>query len=104
MRFFSGREAPNLRICQNFTIIFAAAKKKDTANFKVTLTIKTFRAMKSKLINLPEIPSAAEMKENGVSLDKPAIQLLQKVEECTLYIIEQEKRIEELENLINNQK
>lgn len=69
MRFFSGREAPNLRICQNFTIIFAAAKKKDTANFKVTLTIKTFRAMKSKLINLPEIPSAAEMKENGVSLD-----------------------------------
>lgn len=60
--------------------------------------------MKSKLINLPEIPSAEEIKENGVSLDKLAIQLLQKVEECTLYIIEQEKRIEELENQINSKK
>ena len=34
--------------------------------------------------HLPEIPSAVDMKENGVSLDKLTIQLLQKVEECTL--------------------
>jgi len=55
--------------------------------------------------HLPEIPSATDMQENGVSLDKLTVQLLQKVEELTLYIIEQDKRIQELENQqINNQK
>ena len=50
--------------------------------------------------HLPEIPSAVDMKENGVSLDKLTIQLLQKVEEFTLYIIEQEKRIKEQDERI----
>jgi len=48
--------------------------------------------------HLPEIPSAADMKENGVSLDKLVIQLLQKVEELTLYTIQLEEKINELEN------
>ncbi len=48
--------------------------------------------------HLPEIQSSAEMQESGVSLDKLTVQLLQKVEELTLYIIEQDKRIQELEN------
>ena len=47
--------------------------------------------------HLPEIPSAKEMEINGVSINELAIQLLQKVEELTLYTIEQEKRIKELE-------
>ena len=38
------------------------------------------------------------MQENGVSLDKLVIQLLQKVEELTIYTIQQEERIKELEN------
>lgn len=46
----------------------------------------------------PEIPSATEMQEEGVSLDKLVIQLLQKVEELTIYTIQQEERIKELEN------
>lgn len=48
--------------------------------------------------HLPEIPSAAEMQEKGVSLDKMAVQLLQKVEELTLYIIQLEQRIQEMDN------
>ena len=48
--------------------------------------------------HLPEIPSATEMQEEGVSLDKLVIQLLQKVEELTIYTIQQEERIKELEN------
>ena len=48
--------------------------------------------------HLPEIPSAEQMQENGVSLDKLVIQLLQKVEELTIYTIQQEERIKELEN------
>lgn len=47
--------------------------------------------------HLPEIPSASEMKENGVNMNELQIQLLQKIEELTLYIIQQDKRISELE-------
>lgn len=48
--------------------------------------------------HLPEIPTAKEMLEDGVSLDKLVIQLLQKVEELTLYTIQLEEKINELEN------
>ena len=48
--------------------------------------------------HLPEIPSAAEMQEKGVNMNELQMQLLQKVEELTLYIIQQEQRIQELEN------
>lgn len=51
--------------------------------------------------HLPEIPSAEEMQENGVNMNALQIQLLQKVEELTLYIIHQEKRIQELESIIS---
>ena len=47
--------------------------------------------------HLPEIQSAEQMQQEGVSLDKLAIQLLQKLEEQTLYIIQLEERISELE-------
>ena len=51
--------------------------------------------------HLPEIPSATEMEQNGVNLNELTIQLLQKVEELTLYTIQQEKRIKELEEQLN---
>ncbi len=44
--------------------------------------------------HLPEIPSAAEMEEAGVNLAEMNKLLLMKVEELTLYSIEQEKKIE----------
>ncbi len=44
------------------------------------------------------IPSAKEFKENGYSVGQLDNLLLKKVEELTLYIIEQNKRIEALEN------
>ena len=47
--------------------------------------------------HLPEIQSAMDMQQNGVNISELQIQLLQKVEELTLYIIQQEKRIKELE-------
>lgn len=47
--------------------------------------------------HLPNIPSAQEMQENGLQLGEMNNLLLQKVEELTLYIIEQNKRIEALE-------
>jgi hypothetical protein len=51
--------------------------------------------------HLPEIPSASEIEKNdGVNLGEMQVKLLQKIEELTLYIIQQEKRINELEEKV----
>lgn len=50
--------------------------------------------------HLPEIPSAKEMETNGVELGEMNIKLLQKVEELTLYLIEQNRKIELLKKEI----
>jgi len=42
--------------------------------------------------HLPDIPSEKEMIENGLNINDMQIKLLQKVEELTLYVIEQEKK------------
>jgi hypothetical protein len=52
--------------------------------------------------HLPNVPSAKEIKENGLLLGEMSNVLLQKIEELTLYVIEQNKRIEKLE--IENKK
>ena len=46
--------------------------------------------------HLPEIPSTSEVHENGLDLAEMDAKLLQKVEELTLYIIQQQKEINEL--------
>lgn len=50
---------------------------------------------------LPEIPSEAEVKENGVNLGEMQVKLLQKIEELTLYIIEQDKKITQQQKQID---
>ncbi|MDR2040623.1 MAG: hypothetical protein LBQ60_22130 [Bacteroidales bacterium] len=45
--------------------------------------------------HLPDIAPADSMVRNGVSMGEMQIKLLQKIEELTLYIIEQEKRLNE---------
>ena len=47
--------------------------------------------------HLPDIPSAAEMERDGIGLSEMNKLLLQKIEELTLYIINQEGRIKDLE-------
>lgn len=46
--------------------------------------------------HLPQMPSAAEVSKNGLNMGEMQNKLLQKVEELTLYIIEQQKQIEAL--------
>ena len=48
--------------------------------------------------HLPEIASAEVMKKEGLNLSEMNIKLLQKVEEMTLYMIEQNKQIIDLKN------
>lgn len=49
---------------------------------------------------LPGIPSESEVSEKGVDLAEMNAKLLQKVEELTLYIIQQQKEIDTLKTLI----
>ena len=51
--------------------------------------------------HLPEIKSAQEMQENGVGINELQTKLLQKIEELTLYILQQEERIKALEAELN---
>jgi hypothetical protein len=48
--------------------------------------------------HLPGIPSAAEVAEHGVSMGDMQAKLLSKVEELTLHLIAQEKRLDQLED------
>ena len=46
--------------------------------------------------HLPDVPSATEVEEEGLSLGEMNKVLLQKVEELTLHVIELQKQIDEL--------
>lgn len=46
--------------------------------------------------HLPDIPSAKEMEKNGILLKEMNLLLLQKIEELTLYTIQQQKEIDDL--------
>ncbi|NVO09213.1 MAG: hypothetical protein HXX16_04550 [Bacteroidales bacterium] len=45
--------------------------------------------------HLPEIPTESEVKQNGIGLGEMNAKLLQKIEELTLYMIEQQKQTSE---------
>ena len=49
---------------------------------------------------LPDIPSTAEVTKNGIDLAETQALLLQKIEELTLYVIEQNKKIGKLERKV----
>ena len=53
---------------------------------------------------LPEIPSEKEVKENGIDLGDMQSKLLLKIEELTLYILQQEKKMADMQNQINELK
>lgn len=50
--------------------------------------------------HLPEVKSAEQMEQDGVTMGEFQIQLLQKVEELTLYIIQQQEEINSLKQQI----
>ena len=70
------------------------------------MTISELKTFLKENSHLPEFPSALEMEENGINLSEINMSLLKRIEELTLYILDQEKRIQEIEKqyLINNKK
>lgn len=56
----------------------------------------------SKNRHLPEVPSAQSVVDNGIELKEMNVLLLKKIEELTLHLINLNKKIEHLENKIND--
>ncbi|MCZ4319719.1 tail fiber protein [Aequorivita viscosa] len=50
--------------------------------------------------HLPNIPSAEEMQREGISLKEMNLLLLQKIEELTLYTLQQQKEIDALKKIV----
>ena len=51
--------------------------------------------------HLPNIPSAAEVEKNGLELGDMQKRMMEKIEELTLYIIQQQKELDVLKHKVN---
>lgn len=63
-------------------------------------TLEEVKAYVDEHKHLPEVPSADEMKKDGVKLAEMNMILLKKVEELTLYIMQQQEEIENLRKTV----
>jgi hypothetical protein len=69
------------------------------SNYKL-MSLNDLEVYVKKNSHLPEIPSASEFKKDGVNVAQMNNLLLKKVEELTLYTIDQSKQIQELKDII----
>lgn len=58
------------------------------------MPLSELKAFIQKNGHLPDVPTEAEVMENGINLAEMNVKLLEKVEELTLYVIELEKKID----------
>ncbi|MBO9204002.1 MULTISPECIES: bZIP transcription factor [Niastella] len=52
--------------------------------------------------HLPDVPSEEEVKKDGINLGDQQVILLKKIEELTLYVIEQNEKLQQLEQKVND--
>lgn len=60
------------------------------------ISLEELEVFLKKNFHLPTIPSAAQMEKEGISLKEMNLLLLQKIEELTLYTLQQQKEIDAL--------
>jgi hypothetical protein len=91
----------------NGTGIFTKVQVKATGNpwpdyvFHPSYSLRSLSSLETYIKenkHLPDVPSAEEVENNGVDVGATQAILLRKIEELTLYVIEQGKRIERLES------
>jgi Na+/phosphate symporter len=76
-------------------------------NFYDDYRLNTLNELEQSILknkHLPGIPSAAEIEQNGLHLGDMQKKMLEKIEELTLYIIQQNKKIEGLQSEIDRLK
>ena len=69
--------------------------------FEKSFKLKTLNEVESYINlnkHLPDVPSAKDVKDNGIKLGEMDAKLLQKVEELTLYVIELQKQVNDLKS------
>ena len=74
--------------------------------FKKDHTLPTLQEVEKHITekgHLENIPSEGEVLKNGINLGEMNAKLLQKIEELTLYMIEQDKKTEQLKTFISDQ-
>ncbi|MFQ6601751.1 hypothetical protein [Flavobacterium sp. C3NV] len=100
-----GTTSPDAKLAVNGTIHSKEVKVDSSVpapdyvfanNYKLR-TLQEVESYISKHSHLPEIPSAKEFDKNGIYLAEMNMALLKKVEELTLYAIDQNKRLEAIE-------
>lgn len=98
----------NHALAVNGSAIFTKAIVKLNANWPDYVFHKDYKLQSLEEIEqfvnlnyrLPEIPAAKEIEKNGIDLGNNQALLLKKIEELTLLLIQQNKRIKSLENQI----
>lgn len=68
------------------------------------LSLPELEAYLAENYHLPELPSAAEMEKDGLSLKAMNLLLLQKIEELTLYTLQQQNEIDEMKEKLSELK
>jgi hypothetical protein len=95
----------------NGSALFTKAVVKLTTNwpdyvFSNEYKLPTIKELENYILenrHLPEVPVAAEVEKNGIDLGANQALLLKKIEELTLIIINQDKRILSMEKLLKKQ-
>lgn len=100
-----GTENPDARLTVNGNI-HSKEVKVDTSIpvpdyvFKEDYNLRSLQEVENYIkenSHLPEIPSAKEFEQNGIKVSEMNMSLLKKIEELTLYVIHQNKKISELQ-------
>ena len=91
LRVLGGIKAQKVTVTQNVWADYVFA---DDFKLRPLAEVATFIG-KNK--HLPDVPSQSEITANGLDLGEMQKIHMQKIEELTLYLLEQEKRIQELE-------
>lgn len=95
-----GTTSPQAKLTVNGNILAKEIKIKTDISvpdyvFEADYNLPTLAAVEAYIKehkHLPEIPSAAEIQDNGLDLAEMNLLLLKKVEELTLHLIEKEKK------------
>lgn len=106
-----GQDPKGYKLAVNGNAIFTKVVVKSYSNWPDYVFTRNYRLRPLSEIeqyinlhhHLPEVASAEEVKTKGLDLIENQAALLKKIEELTLYIIEQDKRIQALEKKIQAQ-
>ncbi|KRD57945.1 hypothetical protein ASE40_16495 [Flavobacterium sp. Root935] len=105
-----GTKSPDCKLAVNGTI-HSKEVKVDMNGwsdfvFKKDYSLPTLQEVEKHIAekgHLENIPSEEEVLKNGINLGEMNSKLLQKIEELTLYMIEQDKKTQQLKNIISEQ-